>query len=60
MKWRRISESDVLEVLRQPERTENSLYGRTNAFKHVGNRLLKITWILKEKDIEIVTAIDKT
>jgi hypothetical protein len=48
MKWRRISEAEVLSILNAPDRAEQSIDERRNAFKLVGNRLLKATYVEEE------------
>jgi hypothetical protein len=59
MKWRNISENDIKDSILNPEKTEHSVLGRKNAFKHVGRKWIKVTF-KEEKDIIIViTAIDK-
>ena len=43
MKWRRVSEAEVLSVLDDPNRTEESVDERNNAYKQVRDRWLKVT-----------------
>ena len=59
MKWRRVSESEVLRVLNAPDRIEQSIDDRRNAYKLVGNRLLKATYVEEEGDVVVVTVIQK-
>jgi hypothetical protein len=59
MKWRRISEAEVLSILNAPDRAEQSIDERRNAFKLVGNRLLKATYVEEEDDVVIITVIEK-
>ncbi len=57
MKWRRITEEEVVSVLKEPQRVEASVKDRFNAFKVLRGRLLKVTFY-REKDIlTVVTAI---
>ena len=44
MKWRRISEEEVLDALNRPERIEQSIRGRVNVYKAVGAKHLKVTY----------------
>jgi hypothetical protein len=44
MKWRGITLKDVEETIRNPDRLEESIKGRKNAFKSIGSKLLKITY----------------
>ncbi len=59
MKWREISEDEVKNAITQPEKVEDSIKDRKNAFKHINNKWLKVTF-KKESDITVViTAMDK-
>jgi hypothetical protein len=60
MRWRRISEAEVEEVLRQPDRLEQTEHGRANAFKQVGNRYLKVTFRELGAEILEISTVDKT
>jgi hypothetical protein len=59
MRWRRISEAEVLSILNAPDRAEQSIDKRRNAFKLVGNRLLKATYVEEEDDVVVITVIEK-
>jgi hypothetical protein len=59
MRWRRISEAEVLNILNAPDRAEQSIDERRNAFKLVGNRLLKATYVEEEDDVVVITVIEK-
>jgi hypothetical protein len=59
MKWRRVSEAEVLSVLNAPDRIEQSIDERRNAYKLVDNRLLKVTYMEEEGDVVVVTVIEK-
>jgi len=59
MKWRRVSEAEVLSVLDAPDRVEQSIDDRRNAYKSVGNRLLKATYVEEVGDIVVITVIEK-
>jgi len=41
MKWRKISEAEVMMTLENPERIEDTIQGRKNAYRLIGERLLK-------------------
>jgi hypothetical protein len=60
MKWRKISEGEVFEVLQQPDVLENSIRGRVNAYKAVGRRYLKVTFKEFPEDILIISVVDKS
>jgi hypothetical protein len=59
MKWRRVSETEVLSVVDAPDCVEQSMGDRHNAYKLVGNRLLKTTYVEEEGDVVVVTVIEK-
>jgi hypothetical protein len=59
MKWRRISEAEVLRVLNAADRVEQSIGDRRNAYNLVGNRLLKATYVEEEGDVVVVTVMEK-
>ena len=59
MKWRRVSESDVVGVLDAPERTEQSTDDPINAYKLMDDRLLKVTYVEEQGNIVVVTVIEK-
>jgi len=44
MKWRGISEEEVYFVLDDPDKVEESIRGRINAYKRSGQRNLKVTY----------------
>ncbi|MDH7514076.1 MAG: DUF4258 domain-containing protein [Clostridiales bacterium] len=60
MKWRKIEENEVKEAISNPEKLEDTIKGRKNAFKMVEDRLLKVTYISEGRDeITVITAIIK-
>ena len=59
MKWRRVTEAEVLSVLDSPDRVEQRIDERRNAFKRVGDRLLKVTYVDEEADVMVITVIEK-
>jgi hypothetical protein len=59
MKWRQISEAEVLSVLNTPDRLEQSINDRRNAYKSVDNRLLKATYVEDVENIVVITVIEK-
>ena len=59
MKWRKISEDDVRDVVNNPDYFEYSVQNRINAFKMIQGRLLKITYKAEENEIIVITAIAK-
>ncbi len=59
MNWRGISESEVRNAILEPEKIENSIKGRKNAFKHINKKWIKVTFQEKSDTILVVTAMDK-
>ena len=59
MKWRHVSESEVKSVLDAPDHVERSVDDRCNAYKLVGERFLKVTYVDEEGDIVVITVIKK-
>jgi len=59
MKWRKITEREVKEVMNNPEKLEDTIKGRKNAFKTVEGRLLKITYHPENSEFIVITAVVK-
>ncbi len=57
MKWREITERNVREVINDPEKVEDTVKGRKNAFKKIGDRLLKVTYLPENNEILVIIAI---
>jgi hypothetical protein len=60
MKWRKISEDEVNLVLNSPEKTEQSIKGRTNVYKAIGSRYIKVTYKKFSEEILIISVVDKS
>jgi hypothetical protein len=59
MKWRRISEEEVFLVLKNPDIIEEPTKGRSNAFKLIGKRYLKVTYKKVSEEILVISVVDK-
>jgi hypothetical protein len=59
MKWRRVSEAEVLDALDSPDRIQVTTGQRKNAYKLVGDRLLKVTYTADRSKTVIITVIEK-
>jgi len=46
-------------VLDAPDRVEESIDERRNAYKLMGDRLLKVTYVDEERDVVVITVIEK-
>ena len=60
MRWRGISESEVEQTVMEPDRLEASIRDRTNAFKRIGDRLIRVTFAETGDVILIITVVDRT
>ena len=60
MKWRKISEDEVNLVLNSPEKTEQSIKGRTNVYKAIESRYIKVTYKEFPEGILIISVVDKS
>jgi hypothetical protein len=54
-----VSEAKVLSALEAPDRVEPSRDERINAYKSVGDRLLKVTYIEEDGNIVVITVVEK-
>jgi hypothetical protein len=59
MKWRRISEEDVVAAITRPERREITRFDRINFFARRGGRLLKVTALRSPDGWLVVSAVEK-
>ncbi|MBI4619854.1 MAG: hypothetical protein HY739_06805 [Desulfobacterales bacterium] len=59
MKWREVAEDEIKDAILYPKDIEDSIKGRKNAFKHVGNKWLKVTFKQEDDRIIVITVIDK-
>ena len=59
MKWRKISENEVRLAINEPDMLVDTVKGRKNAFKVVGNRPLKITYKPERGTLTVITAMVK-
>ena len=59
MKWRMISQAEVEQTLKEPEKTELTEQGRKNAFKTIGIRYIKVTYRELKDEILIFSEVDK-
>ena len=59
MKWRKITEDEVKSTIGNPDKEQDSIKGRKNAFKAMAGRLVKVTYCREDGDIINVTAMIK-
>jgi hypothetical protein len=59
MKWRRIAEDEVRLALEHPDKREDSLKGRINVYKAIGERYIKVTFREFPEEILVISVVDK-
>ncbi len=59
MKWRKISVKELKTAVTNPDKLEDTIQGRKNAFKTIGGRLSKITYKSEDDNLLIITATAK-
>lgn len=59
MRFRRITESDVMDAIFGPDFEEQAERGKTNSWKRVEQGFLKVTWIRQDDSIIIITVMVK-
>lgn len=59
MKWRNISLEEIKEALTYPNRIEHLPDGRRNAFKSIGEKLIRVSYIEQEEHIVVISVVDK-
>ena len=60
MKWRRISEKEVYLTLENPDKIEESIKGRINAYKIIDQRHIKVTYKKISEEILVISVVDKS
>lgn len=60
MRWRRITEQEVEDTIRNPDRMESTHQGKANAFKLIGSRRIGVTFRESEIGIVVVTVVDRS
>jgi hypothetical protein len=60
MKWRQISEEEINLTLTVPDKIEESINGRMNAFKMIGNKYIKVTYKELKDEILVISVVNKT
>lgn len=59
MKWRKISLKEVEETLTYPNRREKLPNGKVNAFKFIGAKLIRVTYLEKKSRMIVIIVVDK-
>jgi hypothetical protein len=59
MRWRRISEEEVFLAIENPDRIEESIRGRINVYKLIGERYIKVTYKEFSDQTLVISAVDK-
>jgi hypothetical protein len=58
-RWHKISDQHIELCISDPEWTERSIYGRINAWKRIGDRFLKVSYVEEEKEFLIISTVFK-
>ena len=59
MKWRKISEEEVISVLTKPDNKELTVNGRLNAIKENNGKNIKVTYKETDEEMYVITAVIK-
>jgi len=59
IKWRELNTDEVIETIKSPEKVETTIFGRMNAYKKIGIKLLKVTYKEEQDKIIVISAVDK-
>ena len=59
MKWRGISEAEVILTLENPEKIEDTIKGRKNAYRLIEGRFIKVTYKIFSEEILVISAVVK-
>jgi hypothetical protein len=59
MKWRKLETEEIIETVKNPDKKEVTNFGRINAFKKIGLKLMKVTYIEEKDHIIVISAVDK-
>lgn len=60
MRWRNITEQEIIKVIREPDRKERLTTDKFHFYKSIYNRYLRVTIVLEESRIIIISAVDKS
>jgi hypothetical protein len=58
-RWHKISDEHIELCVSAPELTERCIYGRINAWKRIGDRFLKVSYIEEENEFLIISTVFK-
>lgn len=59
MKWRRISEEEVSLALENPDKVEETVRGRMNVYKLIGEKYIKVTYKEFSDYTLIISVVEK-
>ena len=60
MKWRRISEEEVVKTLNNPDKTEALEENKYHAYKSIGPKNIRVTYRLSVDEVVVLTVVDKS
>ena len=59
MKWRNIPLKDIKKTLAHPDKVEHMSHERINAFKSMGKKLIRVTYLREESRSVVISVVDK-
>ena len=59
MKWRGVTLAEVEKTMYQPDSVENLPSGMANAFRAIGARLVRVTYVEEEGRLVVISVVDK-
>lgn len=60
MKWRKISEEEVVRTLNNPDKIEALEENKYHAYKLMGPKNIRVTYRLSVDEVVVLTVVDKT
>lgn len=60
MKWREITQQEVISAIEHPEQVYETINQRTIAVSNVHNKSLKVVYTVENDNIIVITAINKS
>ena len=59
MKWRGVTLAEVEETMSRPDRIESLPSGMTNAFRAIGAKLVRVSYVEEEGRSVVISVVDK-
>jgi len=59
MKWRGVTLADVEQTLAQPDGIESLSSGMMNAFRAIGAKLVRVSYVEEEDRVVVISVVDR-